>query len=94
MGGKGWGYGLNAPESHAIVVWTDDCGQATDNVRISNAFHDMEMQFPLVVGGEFLAVARFDKVHDHVVAFEGFREAEGGLLVLAFVEDADSVVSS
>ena len=91
---RGWNYGLNAPESHAVVVWTDDGGQATDNVRISNAFHDMEMQFPLVVGGEFLAVARFDKVHDHIVVFEGFGEAEGGLLVLAFVEDADSVASS
>ena len=85
---------MNAPESHAVVIWTDDGGQTTDNVRISNAFHDVEMQFPLVVGGELLAVARFDKVHNHVVVFEGFGEAEGGLLVLAFVEDADSVISS
>ena len=84
---------MNAPESHAVIIWTDDGSQATDNVRISNAFHDMEMQFPLVFGGEFLAVARFDKIHDHIVVFEGFGEAEGGLLVLAFVEDADSVVS-
>ena len=84
---------MNAPESHAIVIWTDDGSQATDNVRVSNAFHDVEMQFPLVVGGEFLAVARFDKIHDHVVVLEGLGEAEGGLLVLAFVEDADSVVS-
>ena len=59
---------------------------------IGDAFHDVEMQFPFVVRGEFLAVARFNKVHDHVVVLEGFGEAEGGLLVLAFVEDADSVV--
>ena len=85
--------GMNAPESHAVVIWTDDGGQATDDVRISNAFHDVEMQFPLVVRGEFLAVTRFDKVHDHVVIFEGFGEAEGSLLVLAFEEDSDFVVS-
>ena len=92
FGARGWNDGLNAPESHAVVIWTDDGGQATDDVRISNALHDVEMQFPLVVRGEFLAVARFDKVHDHVIIFEGFGEAEGGLLVLAFEEDADSVV--
>lgn len=61
-------------------------------MRIGNAFHDVEMQFPLIGRGEFLAVAGFDKVHDDVVVFEGFGEAKGGLLVLAFVEDADLVV--
>ena len=93
FGGEGSDDGLHAPESHAVVIWTDDGGQTTDDVGISNAFHDVEMQFPLIVGGELLAVTRFDKVHDHVVVFEGFGEAEGGLLVLAFVEDPDSVVS-
>ncbi len=58
-------------------------------MRIGEAFHDVEMQFPLIVRGEFLAVASLDEIHDHVVVFEGFGEAEGGLLVLAFVEDAD-----
>lgn len=61
-------------------------------MRIGNAFHDVEMQFPFIVRGKFLAVAGFDWVHDHVVVFEGFGEAECGLLVLAFVEDADLVV--
>lgn len=52
----------------------------------------MEMQFPLIVRGAVLAVAGFDQVHDYIVVFEGLGEAEGGLLVLAFVEDADLVL--
>lgn len=61
-------------------------------MRIGDAFHDVEMQFPLIVRGESLAVAGFDKVHDYIVVLEGFGEAEGGLLVLAFVENADLMV--
>ena len=61
-------------------------------MRIDDAFHDVEMQFPFVVRGEFLAVTGFDKVHDYVVVFEGFGEREGGLLVLVLMEDADWVV--
>ena len=61
-------------------------------MRIGDAFHNVEMQFPFVVRGEFLAVAGFDKVHHYVVVFEGFGEAEGGLLVFASVKDADLVV--
>lgn len=61
-------------------------------MRIGDAFHDVEMQFPFIVRGEFLAVAGFDKVHDYIIVFEGFGEAKGGLLVLVFVEDADLVV--
>ena len=61
-------------------------------MRIGDAFHNVEMQFPLIVRGEFLAVAGFDKIHDDVVVLEGFREAEGGLLVFAFVQDADLMV--
>lgn len=61
-------------------------------MRVGDAFHNVEMQFPFIVRGEFLAVAGFDKVHDHVVVLEGFGEAKGGLLVFAFVEDADLMV--
>lgn len=61
-------------------------------MRIGDAFHDVEMQFPFVVRSEFLAVAGFDKVHDHIVILEGFGEAKGCLLVLAFVEDADLMI--
>lgn len=61
-------------------------------MRIGDAFHDVEMQFPFIVRGKFLAVAGFDRVHDYVIVFEGFGEAECGLLILAFVEDADLVV--
>lgn len=61
-------------------------------MRVGNAFHDVEVQFPFVVRGEVLAVARFDKVHDDVVVLEGFGEAEGGLLVLASVQDTDLVI--
>lgn len=60
-------------------------------MSVGDAFHDVEMQFPFVVRGELLAVTGLDKVHDYVVIFEGFGEAEGGLLVLAFLEDADLV---
>ena len=82
---------LDAPESHAVVVWTDYGSQSAYAVSIGDAFHDVEMQFPFVVRGELLAVAGFDKVHDYVVIFEGFGEGEGGLLILAFVQDADLV---
>ena len=82
----------DAPESHAVVVRANYGSQTTHAVRIGHAFHDVEMQFPFIVRGKFLAVAGFDKVHDYVVVFEGFGECEGGLLVLAFVEDADWVV--
>lgn len=61
-------------------------------MRIGDAFHDVEMQFPFVMGGKLLAIAGSDKVHDYVVIFEGFGEAKGGLLVLAFVEDTDLMV--
>lgn len=61
-------------------------------MRIGDAFHNVEMQFPFIVRGELLAIAGFDKVHDHVVILEGFREAKGGLLVFAFVKDADLMV--
>lgn len=61
-------------------------------MRIGNAFHDVEMQLPFIVSGEVFAVACFDRVHNHIVVFEGFGEAEGGLLILAFAEDADLVV--
>ena len=60
-------------------------------MSVGDAFHDVEMQFPFVVRGELLAVTGLDKVHDYVVIFEGFSQAEGGLLVLASVEDADLV---
>ena len=62
-------------------------------MRIDEAFHDVEMQFPFIVRGESLAVAGFDKVHDHVVIFKGFGEREGGLLVFALVKDADLVIA-
>ncbi len=61
-------------------------------MRIGDAFHDVEVQLPFIVRGEFLAVAGFDEVHDYVVIFEGFGEAKGGLLVLALVEDADLMI--
>ena len=82
----------DAPESHAVVVRANYGSQTTHAMRIDDAFHDVEMQFPFIVRGKFLAVAGFDKVHDHIVVLEGFGEREGGLLVLAFVEDADWVV--
>ena len=84
--------GNYAPESYTVVIGANDGCQAADAVRVGDAFHDVEMQFPFVVRGEFLAVAGFDKVHDYVVILEGFGEAKGGLLVLAFVEDADLMV--
>ena len=58
-------------------------------MRVGDAFHDVEVQFPFVVRGEFLAVTGLDKVHDYVVVFEGLGEAQRRLLVLALVEDAD-----
>ena len=61
-------------------------------MRVDQAFHDVEVQFPFVVCSVFLPVAGSDKVHDHVVVFESFGEAEGGLLVLVFVEHADLMV--
>lgn len=82
----------DVPESHTVVVWANDGSQAAYTVRVGDAFHDVEMQFPFIVGGEFLAVAGFDKVHDHIVVFESFREAKGRLFVLALVEDTDLVV--
>ena len=63
-------------------------------MRIGNAFHNVEMQFPFIVRGEFLAVAGFDKVHDYIVVFEGFGETKGRLLVFTFVEYADLMVGS
>ena len=82
----------DAPESHAVVVRANYGSQTTHTVRIDDAFHNVKMQFPFIVRGEFLAVAGFDKVHDYVVVFEGFSEGECGLLVLAFVKDADWMV--
>lgn len=82
----------DAPKSHTVVVWANDGSQAAYTVRIGNALHDVEMQFPFIVRGEFLAVAGFDKVHNNIVVFEGLGEAKGCLFVLALVEDADLVV--
>ena len=82
----------NVPESYTVVIWAYGGCQATDTMRVGNAFHDVEMQFPFIVRGEFLAVAGFDEVHDYVVILEGFGEAKGGLLVFAFVENADLMV--
>ena len=81
----------DAPESHTVVVRANYGSQTAHTVRIDHAFHNVEMQFPFIVRGEFLAVAGFDKVHGYVVVFEGFSESESGLLVLAFVQDADWV---
>lgn len=83
---------MNVPKSYTVVIRAYDGCQATDAMRIGNAFHNVEMQFPFIVRREFLAVAGFDKVHDYIVILEGFGEAKGGLPVLAFVENADGMV--
>ena len=57
----------NVPKSYAVVVRANDSGQPAYAVRIGDALHDVEVQFPFIIRGELLAVARFDKVHDYIV---------------------------
>ena len=55
-------------------------------MRIYDALHDVNVQFPLVFRSPLGAIARFDKVHHNVVMFERFSEAQGSLLILGLIQ--------
>lgn len=79
----------HSPERHRIIVGTDDSCQPLQAMRIRDAFHHVEMQLPIVDSGPVLAITGLDGIHDHLVVPECFGEAQGTLLVLTLVENAD-----
>jgi hypothetical protein len=82
------------PKSDAVVVWSCAGDQSAETVGCYSIRHDVDVELPLVFGGDGHAVrnvARVDEVLSVFVGGERVGQRQGGLATLAHAEDAHAL---